>query len=1518
MDASVGNIDSKDIKKESKVAPKKKRLVVREDIVEQPLKNEIKDEIRVASRKRWNEEFVDILARLSKLLAAQGEVFKSRAYKKAEETVRAYDGDITQVAQLKGQPGIGTTILEKLQEYVNTGTLQLLEREKGKPEYIFAEIHGIGPKKAKELVGKGVTTIAELRERQDELLNDVQKKGLKYYEDIQLKIPREEIDQYKKVFDDAVTPLRTTKNNVKMEIVGSYRRGAKESGDIDVIITSSDPDVFPQFTKALENTGIILETLSCGKTKCLVITRLPDRERARRVDFMYTTPEEYPFATLYFTGSKTFNTVMRGNALKLGFSLNEHSLYAKKPGHIKEEKVDHIFRDEKDIFEFLKMPYREPKERKQGTNGSLRALSAPKVEPSEPPSVVQGCELRSLTRRGSILANPPSPQGTKGSLRALAMGEAQKPKVEPSEPPSVVQGCELRSLTRRGSIPAPPPSPHGSPLKEKSMEPTKKKRGRPKKVKADGEPVEPKKSPKNATIKKQGTKGSPATPPSLKKSMEPTKKRRGRPPKVKTTEIPPESTEKVDIPGSPLHEKTLEIESKQGTHGSLRAPLMGEAQKPKVEPLRGSILANPPSPLKSLEPTKKKRGRPKKVKVEGEPVEPKKSPKNATIKKRGRPPKVKTTEIPPKSTEKVDVPGSPLKEKTLELETKKEVGEPAGAEGPQKTLKTRKIREPKVPKAPKEPKTGTAKRRGRPPKAAKTENIETTLIPPVFPQKIGEPGSQKNEKTPEINIVPVIPEQSVSKENTKEVKEEEREPAPISIKKTLKKTLKIRKEKPGSPPKGALAEPEEGLQGNLRFPAAEPEEGLQGNLRFPAKNNMENEIKSSPHTKQGTASKTLKKMSSKTVAKTHLKTFKKDGIKVLESLPEKDIETMIIVANDAYYNSKNPLLTDNEYDIIRDYAETKYPDNQTIKQVGAPITKNKVTLPYNMPSMDKIKPDTNALTSWTQKYPGPYVLSCKLDGVSGMYTTEGPEPKLYTRGDGKVGQDVSHLLRVLNLPPKKDTEKGFVSGHTSGHDSGHTGGFAIRGEFIIPKRVFDEKYKAQFANPRNLVSGIVNSKTLDDKTRDLHFVAYEVINPPLKISEQMTLLAELGHELVRYERVDTLSNNLLSETLLDWRANYEYEVDGVIVADDHIHPRKDGNPEHAFAFKMVISDQVAEAKVVDVLWTASKSGYLKPRVQIEPIKLGGVTIQYATGFNGDFIEKNKIGIGAVIQLVRSGDVIPHIKSVTTPAEAPKMPDQPYTWTKNHVDIVLENVEEDVTVRRKNITEFFTKLEVDGLSGKTVEKIMDAGFDTIPRILHMTKADFAKVKGFQETMVNKIHDGIKAQVAKATLLDIMAASNLFGRGIGERKIRPILEAEPNILTDPGTPEEKYQRLIRIKGIGQENAQSFTQNIDRFLAFLEACELTDKLKAPAPAAPKENVLVRNDHPLSGKHVVMSGVRDAAVKARVESFGGVVDDTIGSKTFILVVKSKGEKETSKMKYAREHNIEIMEPAEFLQKYN
>ena len=628
--------------------------------------------------------------------------------------------------------------------------------------------------------------------------------------------------------------------------------------------------------------------------------------------------------------------------------------------------------------------------------------------------------------------------------------------------------------------------------------------------------------------------------------------------------------------------------------------------------------------------------------------------------------------------------------------------------------------------------------------------------------------------------------------------------------------------------------------------------------------------------------------------KTHIHDFKETGISILDSLNEKQLSEIIAIASNAYYNEKNILMTDNEYDIVKEYIERKFPKNRAVEQIGAPVKKNKVTLPFEMPSMDKIKPDSNALAAWTGKYNGPYVLSCKLDGVSGMYSTVNDEPKLYTRGDGKIGQDISHLIPILNLPKEK--------------------GWVVRGEFIIPKQVFEEKYKSSFANPRNLVSGIINSKSVDEKAKDLHFVTYEIIQPAMKPSEQLAKLAELKHEVVMNNTLTVVSNELLSQILVDWRTNYMYEIDGVIVTNDEIYQRITGNPDYAFAFKMVLLDQMAEAKVVDVIWEASKSGYLKPRVRIEPIRLGGVTIEYATGFNGKFIEENKIGIGALIQMIRSGDVIPYIKSVTMPAEKAKMPNVPYVWTDTHVDVVLEDIKGDVTVLEKNITQFFVELEVDGLSGGNVKRIMKAGYNSVGKILKMSKADFEKVEGFKAKMIDKIYDGIHEKVDKASLLDIMAASNTLGRGLGMRKLKPMMDTFPDILTSTEPVESKIKKLQSIHGIGAENAKSFVSNIPVFLAFLRECGLEGKLKEPATL---ENVVVQpvdldKSHPLFGKKIVMTKMRHKEIIEKLEKLGATLEKSVNKTTFALIVKSK-EDESNKTKKAKDLGIPIYTPKEF-----
>ena len=636
--------------------------------------------------------------------------------------------------------------------------------------------------------------------------------------------------------------------------------------------------------------------------------------------------------------------------------------------------------------------------------------------------------------------------------------------------------------------------------------------------------------------------------------------------------------------------------------------------------------------------------------------------------------------------------------------------------------------------------------------------------------------------------------------------------------------------------------------------------------------------------------------------------FKKNGISVLNNLPEETLSKMVEISNEVYRNQK-PILNDNQFDILEDYIREKFPENKVIKIIGAPIPvgKSKAVLPYEMWSMDKIKPDTKALENWKKKYGGPYVLSCKLDGVSGLYTTEGPGgPKLYTRGDGKVGQDVSHFIPYLRLPFKDK--------------SGSGSGIVIRGEFVIPKDIFDNKYKKDFANARNLVSGIVNKKTVDDKIKDVHFVAYEVIVPAMKPSQQFEFLQTLEIDTVMNTTVgfEKLTNEFLSQTLVDWRKNYLYEIDGVIVVDDKIYPRKSGNPEHAFAFKMVLSDQVAEAKVVDVLWSPSKDGYLKPRVQIEPVNLGGVRIEFATGFNGAFIKDNKIGIGSVVEIIRSGDVIPYIKKIVVEAEEAKMPSVPYKWNDTHVDVLLEDKLSDETVREKNITKFFKDIGVEGLGSGNVVRIIKAGFDSVPKIINMSIDDLMKVEGFQITTATKIKNGISERLKTVSLPTLMTATNIFGRGFSDKKIELIMENYPNVFVYSVSDAEKIKKISEIKGMALKSAKDFVEKIDDFEDFLMETDMFYKLHQFEKG--RKNLIKENtqndkendNNPFYGKTIVFSGFRNAELEQKLKDKGAKVSTSVSKNTYMVVVKNIDD-ETGKVLDAKKLGVSIISLDEF-----
>ena len=595
-----------------------------------------------------------------------------------------------------------------------------------------------------------------------------------------------------------------------------------------------------------------------------------------------------------------------------------------------------------------------------------------------------------------------------------------------------------------------------------------------------------------------------------------------------------------------------------------------------------------------------------------------------------------------------------------------------------------------------------------------------------------------------------------------------------------------------------------------------------------------------------------------------------------------------------YYNA-TPIMTDAEFDELKDFIAEHWPSADVLSEIGAPPARNRVKLPHFMGSMDKIKDDTG-LSKWTAKYSGPYVISAKLDGVSGMIDFD--RRRMYTRGDGSVGQDVSPLLSLVNIGKPTNIS-----------------GLCVRGEFIMKPDTFERKYKPLGAsNPRNLVSGIVNSKTMEpEKCADVDFICYEVISPSgLTQSEQLHLIEMSGLNVVYNNTTiirEQLNSEFLTNLLLTWReCMVEYEIDGIIITcDAAAFPHKSGgNPEHSFAFKTASGGQEAEVRVVDVIWTPSQDGYLKPRVRIEPTSIGGVVVEYATGFNGAFIRDSGIGPDAVVRLIRSGDVIPYIVETITPV-TPKMPDDvEYTWTSTDVDIILVNPEDSSIVREKNITGFFTSLGVDGLSAGNVKRLMTAGFDTVKKILDMSPTDFLKVDGFKDKMSAKLHTNIREKFASATLQQILVGSNLIGRGFGEKKVAKIFESYPNVLE-----ERNVSKLAAIPGFSQKTATEFIQNVPRFMAFLE--EIGWEGGMAGVVDPMSGMAGGNK--LAGKSVVLTGFRDKELEAAIIAQGGSVTGAVSKNTFALIVKSKDDCKSAKYQAAIKHGVPIYTQQEFKQ---
>lgn len=670
--------------------------------------------------------------------------------------------------------------------------------------------------------------------------------------------------------------------------------------------------------------------------------------------------------------------------------------------------------------------------------------------------------------------------------------------------------------------------------------------------------------------------------------------------------------------------------------------------------------------------------------------------------------------------------------------------------------------------------------------------------------------------------------------------------------------------------------------------------------------------------------------------------------------------------SDFYYNEARPLVDDEVYDVMVDVLKERDPNNAYLFQTGVAKTTDKdVDLPFAMPSLDKMKPGDKALIKFFKVHKGPFMFMDKLDGISLQdYKDSKGNDDLFTKKQTGMGTSKKHLMKYL-IPKKRQAD---VPNNTS-----------IRGEMVISRKDFEDvkKIDPSLKNERSVMSGLVNTDKIDSRIADkAQFVTYGILSADTKIGDQLDSLDKIGfktvwhkeytlEELKEHDDIDSDDDPTgikaieanLKDILAERRAKSEFLTDGLVVTDNSKgYPHTDANPKHSLAFKMNSTTGMKDVIVEEVIWEPTMYSYLQPVVRTKPVILSGNTsCTHFTAHNAKYVYDNKIGKGATIKVVRSGDVIPYIVSVVKPAKKADMPDMKYEWNDTEVDIIVINPSKEISrlINIKRNLHLFRKIRVKFLSEKTMAKLYDAGYESIASIVAAASnkdTEPYNIGGLGEKMITKIYNQIDRAFENVKLQDLMAGSLKFGHGLGATKMRDLLKMYPDVLSmKDDDVDDIEEKIMKVPGFSHNLAGKFATNLKAFSDFLEElrensdydlefkppkkvvdvkAKTTAKTGTKAKKAVKDNIEdedmenVENvdenvgDYDMSNQVVVMTGFRSDEINEFVEKHGGRMATSVSGKT-TMVVYDKLSNDSTKLTKARDLGIKVMTRQEFETKY-
>ena len=476
------------------------------------------------------------------------------------------------------------------------------------------------------------------------------------------------------------------------------------------------------------------------------------------------------------------------------------------------------------------------------------------------------------------------------------------------------------------------------------------------------------------------------------------------------------------------------------------------------------------------------------------------------------------------------------------------------------------------------------------------------------------------------------------------------------------------------------------------------------------------------------------------------------------------IVAQLKAAADAYYNGGKLLMDDETYDALTDRLREMDPTNSFLGQVGTPPSPSGCcrALPHPMPSLDKIKPGQDSLTRFLGAG-SKFLLSEKLDGLSALWIPA--TGNLYLRGDGIVGQDISHLATKI-----QGLKRPFNP-------------CAIRGEILVRRTDVSTL-------SRSWVNGLIHQKEpKPEEVRKLRFVAYDLLEPAgLTRTQQMTWLQNQAFEVPWLQGCTTApTTEHLAEALLARRRDSPYDTDGIVVAYDVVPTRfaTPKNPKDAVAFKMPLSDQSAVTTLREVLWAPSAQGYLVPRLRFDPVTISGAQIEFCTGHNARTIVEKGLGPGAQIRIRRSGDVIPTLDAVLVPAAEAALPADRDSWewvsgsdrsgSETAATHIKAKTETDAQLATQ-LQNFFNVLAIPSMGPSNCEALIKAGIRGPKALWAATKETLATTLGPKTGAT--LYENLRTAMKTATESKLMIASSKLPRGVGDAKLKALFKLYPD--------------------------------------------------------------------------------------------------------------------------------------------